>query len=66
MLTGRLNVEADTTVEDAVIFDGDATIDGSVSGNAVAFNGDVVVNGDGAAATSSRSTAASPWRRPDP
>ena len=46
VLTGHLTVEAGTTVEDAIIFDGDATIDGNVSGNAVALNGDVVVNGD--------------------
>ena len=46
VLTGHLTVEDGTTVEDAVIFDGDATIDGRVNGNAVALNGDVVVNGD--------------------
>ena len=45
VLTGHLNVEQGITVEDAVIFDGDATIDGDVRGNAVALNGDVTVNG---------------------
>jgi hypothetical protein len=46
VLTGSLHVGPGDTVSDAVIFDGDATIDGSVTGNVVAFNGDVTVDGD--------------------
>jgi hypothetical protein len=45
VFTGRLDVPQGETVEDAIIFDGDATIDGHVTGNVIAFHGDVVVNG---------------------
>ena len=45
VLTGKLDVASDESVDDAVIFDGDATIDGTARGNVVAFNGDVVVTG---------------------
>ncbi len=46
VLTGRLDVLAEGTVETAVIFDGDATIAGQVTGTVVAFNGDVRITGD--------------------
>jgi cytoskeletal protein CcmA (bactofilin family) len=45
VLTGRLEVKAGDTFNDAVIFDGDATIDGTVTHSVVAFNGDVTVTG---------------------
>ena len=45
VLTGRLIVPADATVDAAVLFDGTATIDGTVEESLVVFNGDVVVNG---------------------
>ena len=45
MLTGDLIVPADATVDTAVLFDGTATIDGTVERSVVVFNGDVVVNG---------------------
>jgi cytoskeletal protein CcmA (bactofilin family) len=45
VLTGRLDVPEGTTVDDAVIFNGHATIDGKVKGSVVAFNGDVTVSG---------------------
>ncbi len=45
VLTGRLEVKSGETFDDAVIFDGDLTMDGSVTGNAIAFNGDVTVSG---------------------
>lgn len=45
VLTGRLEVKPGDTFDDAIIFDGDATIDGTVTGTAMAFNGDVVVSG---------------------
>jgi hypothetical protein len=45
VLTGWLDVPEGVSVDDAVIFDGDATIDGTVEGNAVAFNGDVTIRG---------------------
>jgi hypothetical protein len=46
VLTGSLRVGASDTVSDAVIFDGDATVEGTVTGNVVALNGDVTVDGD--------------------
>ena len=45
VLTGRLEVQPGDTFNDAIIFDGDATIDGTVTGTVMAFNGDVVVSG---------------------
>lgn len=45
VLTGRLEVKTGETFDDAIIFDGDATIDGTVTGTAMAFNGNVVVSG---------------------
>jgi hypothetical protein len=46
VLTGALVVPTGTTVSDAIIFNGDATIDGDVDGQVIAFNGDVTVSGD--------------------
>ncbi|HEY7400866.1 MAG TPA: polymer-forming cytoskeletal protein [Actinomycetota bacterium] len=46
VLTGSLLVPAGDTVNDAVIFDGDATIEGTVTGNVVVFNGDASIVGD--------------------
>lgn len=46
VLTGTLILPAGSTVSDAVIFNGDATIDGDVRHQVVAFNGDVTVSGD--------------------
>ena len=46
VLTGQLDIAEGQLYEDAVIFDGDATIAGSVAKDAVAFNGDVTVSGD--------------------
>jgi hypothetical protein len=46
VLTGSLKVGAADVVSDAVIFDGDATIEGRVTGNVVALNGDVTISGD--------------------
>jgi hypothetical protein len=46
VLTGSLKVGPGDTVSDAVIFNGDATIEGSVTGDVVALNGDVTVGGD--------------------
>jgi hypothetical protein len=45
VLTGRAEVAAEEDVETVVIFDGPATIDGTVREQVVAFNGDVLVNG---------------------
>lgn len=45
VLTGVLEVPTGSTVSDAVIFNGDATIDGDVDGQVIAFNGDVTVSG---------------------
>jgi hypothetical protein len=45
VLTGFLDVPEGLTVDDAVIFNGDATIAGVVDGSVVAFNGDVTVSG---------------------
>jgi hypothetical protein len=45
VLTGTLVVPAGSTVSDAIIFDGDATIAGDVTDEVIAFNGDVVVTG---------------------
>jgi hypothetical protein len=45
VLTGALVVPNATTVSDAVIFNGDATILGNVDGQVIAFNGDVTVSG---------------------
>ncbi len=45
VLTGALVVPTGTAVSDAVIFNGDATIDGDVNGQVIAFNGDVTVSG---------------------
>jgi hypothetical protein len=46
VLTGSLTVGPDDSVSDAVIFNGDATIEGSVTGDVVALNGNVTVDGD--------------------
>jgi len=46
VMTGELAVPAGRTTGDAVIFNGDATIDGDVHGQVVAFNGDITVSGD--------------------
>jgi hypothetical protein len=45
VLTGRIDVLRGEVFQDAVIFDGDATVDGQVVRNVVAFNGDVTVSG---------------------
>lgn len=45
VLTGTLEIPAGTTVDDALIFDGDATVDGTVKGTVIAFRGDVHVTG---------------------
>src|SRR5918992_617953 len=45
VLTGQLVVASDETVQDAVIFDGDAQVDGTVEESLVVFNGDAVVTG---------------------
>jgi hypothetical protein len=45
VLTGRLDLAAGEVYDDALIFDGDATIDGDVTNTAIAFNGDVTVSG---------------------
>jgi hypothetical protein len=45
VLTGWLDVPEGVTVDDAVIFDGNATIDGEVTGSVLAFNGDVTISG---------------------
>jgi cytoskeletal protein CcmA (bactofilin family) len=45
VLTGWLEVPGDVTVDDAVIFNGNATIAGHVTGTVLAFNGDVTVTG---------------------
>jgi cytoskeletal protein CcmA (bactofilin family) len=46
VLTGQIDIAEGQVYEDAVIFDGDATIAGAVVNDAVAFNGDVTVSGD--------------------
>jgi hypothetical protein len=46
VITGRMDVNEGETYQDAVIFDGDARIDGHVLGNVLALNGDVTVSGD--------------------
>jgi cytoskeletal protein CcmA (bactofilin family) len=46
VLTGTLQVPQDATVSDAVIFHGDATVEGTVTGNVVALDGDVRIDGD--------------------
>lgn len=45
IVTGALVVPQGETVATAVIFNGDATVAGTVTGSLVAFNGDVVVSG---------------------
>ena len=45
VLTGWLDVPEDITVDDAVIFNGNATIAGHVTGTVLAFNGDITVSG---------------------
>lgn len=45
VLNGRLRVLEDERVETAVIFNGPATVDGTVGETLVAFNGDVNING---------------------
>jgi len=45
VLTGELRLPEGSTVDDAVIFNGPAQIDGDVRGQVIAFNGDVVVSG---------------------
>jgi uncharacterized Zn-binding protein involved in type VI secretion len=46
VLTGELALPAGQTSGDAVILNGDATIDGDVHGQVVALNGDITVSGD--------------------
>ncbi len=46
VLTGQLDVPEGQLYEDAVIFDGDATIAGTVVKDTIAFNGDVTVSGN--------------------
>ena len=46
VLTGELSLPAGQTSGDAVILNGDATIDGDVHGQVVALNGDITVSGD--------------------
>ncbi|HEV8563304.1 MAG TPA: hypothetical protein VGR41_00140 [Actinomycetota bacterium] len=46
VLTGALVVAEGDTVNDAIIFDGDATIDGTATGSVVVFNGDATISGD--------------------
>ena len=46
VLTGELVLPAGGTSGDALIFNGDATIDGDVRGQVIALNGDVTVSGD--------------------
>ena len=45
VLTGSLVLPAGSTASDAVIFNGDATIQGNITGSVIAFNGDVTVSG---------------------
>ena len=45
VLTGRLDVATGEIYQDAIIFDGDATIAGVVTEEALSFNGDVTVSG---------------------
>jgi hypothetical protein len=45
IFTGTISVAQDQTVSDAIIFDGDATIAGTATGNVIAFHGDVTVTG---------------------
>ncbi len=45
VLTGELLVPDDATVATAVIFNGDATIDGTATESVVVFNGDVEISG---------------------
>ncbi len=45
VFTGKLDVAVGEVYQDAVIFDGDVTMDGSVVENVVAFNGDITVSG---------------------
>jgi len=45
VLTGQVVVQAGQTVGDVVIFNGPATIDGSVRGSVTSFNGDVSISG---------------------
>ena len=45
VLTGALDVPKGSTVTSAVIFDGDASIEGATEGDVVAFNGDVTIGG---------------------
>lgn len=45
VLTGWLDVPEDATVDDAIIFDGNATIGGHVTGTVLAFHGDILVSG---------------------
>lgn len=45
VLTGRLEVTEAQSVDDAVIFDGPAVVDGTVTGTLVSFNGPVTISG---------------------
>ena len=45
VFTGRLDLPSGATASDAIIFHGDATIEGDVTSNVVAFDGDVLVTG---------------------
>jgi hypothetical protein len=45
VLTGRAEVREGETVDNVVVFDGEATVDGTVNGHVVAFNGPVTIGG---------------------
>ena len=45
VLTGRLEVKPGDAIDAAIIFDGDASVAGEVTGTVMAFNGDVVISG---------------------
>jgi hypothetical protein len=45
VLRGSVDVPADETVTSVVIFDGPATIDGTVTGSVVAFHGPITISG---------------------
>ncbi len=45
VLTGQLVVPKNVTFVDAVIFDGDAVVDGTVTNSVTVFNGDLTVSG---------------------
>jgi hypothetical protein len=45
VLTGRAEVRAGETVDNVIIFDGPAVVDGTVDDALVAFNGDILIRG---------------------